>query len=323
MKYFLQNMKTKIKKLLFEYSRNSRITTKELGRKIRASQQSASYLLNNLKKKKLIGEPVTIVDAVKLGYIDVIVGFNFIKINPIIKKEIIGELKEVESVIGIEEAKEGVDLLVEYSVQNLAALNKIHTELIHKFDKRLKTAFVFPLITRVMNQKNYLINSPDNKAIILFGDRILTELSDNELKVLNKLVNFPNKKLIDLAYSLKISIKTLVKIKKDLEKKNIIRGYTTILNHSKLGINREIIFLRFSSEGVKEIDKFILYARNHKNIIEAVKVIGASQVGITVENLNKASIIQEIRSNFPIESYMIIKSEKIHKRRYLPELNSI
>ncbi|MBD3252347.1 winged helix-turn-helix transcriptional regulator [Candidatus Pacearchaeota archaeon] len=312
-------MKTKIRKLLFEYSKNSRITTKELGRKIRASQQSASYLLNNLKKKKLIGDSVTIVDEVKLGFINVLVGFNFIKLDPSIKKEIIDELKDIDSVIGIEESKEGVDLLVEYSVKNLAAFNKIHSELIYRFDKRLKTAFAFPLITRNHYDRNYLTKSSDNRTLVLFGDRILTKLSDNEIKVLKSLVDFPNKKLVDLADSLEMSIKTLVKIKKDLEKKKVIKGYSCILDNKNLGITREIIFLRFLSEGIKEIEKFIQYTKNNKNIIESVKVIGASQIGIITESLNGKSILQEIRSTFPIESYMVIKSDKIHKKKYLPD----
>ena len=47
-------MKEKIKKILYEYTNNSRITTKELGKKINVSQQSAFYLLNTLKEKSCI-----------------------------------------------------------------------------------------------------------------------------------------------------------------------------------------------------------------------------------------------------------------------------
>jgi len=135
-------MKTKIKKLLFEYSRNSRITTKELGKNIGTSQQSASYLLNSLKKKKLIGEGTTIVDAIKLGFVNVLVGFNFL--NPSLKKDIIDDLMNITAITSIEEGKEGVDLLVEYTTQNLSAFNKIHSELIYKFYKKHRTTFVFP-----------------------------------------------------------------------------------------------------------------------------------------------------------------------------------
>ncbi len=310
-------MKAKIKKLLFEYSINSRITTKELGKKIGTSQQSASYLLKNLKKKKLIAGNTTIVDAIKLGFVNVIVGFNLL--NPSLEKEIIDELKEISAITSIEEGKEGIDILVEYTTQNLSAFNKIHSELIYKFYKKLRTVFVYPMIVNHEYHKNYLSRKFYDSDIILFGDRILRELSENELAVLEELVNQPTKKIIDISESLKIPVKTIVRIKRSLEKKYIIKGYSAILNNTKLNINREIIFLRFSSEGIRQIDKFHEFTKNNKNIIKYMKIIGEYQLAIFVESIKDIEIIRDIRANFPIESYLIIKSDKIHKKRYLPE----
>lgn len=225
-------MKEKIKKLLYEYSRNSRITTKELGRKIRSSQQSASYLLNTLKKKKLV-EPVLIIDAIKLGYTNVIVGFNFLKSDFKTKKEIIDELKETSEIINIEEGKEGIDLLVEYCTPNLSAFNKIHTELIYKSFKTLRSTFVFPIIVTHKYERNYLSKKFGDRDLILLGDRIQKELPKKEEKVLNELLTKPNKKLVDIAESLRMPVKTVIKLKNYL-KKNIssrdTHHFLTILN---------------------------------------------------------------------------------------------
>jgi len=314
-------MKEKIKKLLYEYSRSSRITTKELGKKIRSSQQSASYLLNTLKKKKLV-ESTLVIDAVKLGYTNVLVGFNFLKSDFKSKKEIIDELTEIPEIISIEEGKEGVDLLVEYSTPNLSAFNKTHTEIIFKFFKTLKTTFAFPIIVNHKYERNYLSKKFDNKDLILSGDRILKELSRKENKVLNELLAKPNKKLIDISESLKMPVKTVIKLKKLLERKHIIQGYSSILDHSKLRINRQIIFFRFLSEGMKEIEKFKEYTRHNRNIIQFTKLIGSSQAMIIVESLKESELIRDIRANFPIESYFIVKSEKVHKKTYLPLLGN-
>lgn len=311
-------MKTKIKKLLFEYSRNSRITTKELGKKIGASQQSASYLKNQLKKKHLI-KPVTVIDAVKLGFVNVLVGFNFLNPEYSLKREIISELKENGLIVFIEEGKEGVDLLVEYSTQNLSAFNKAQSETIYKYFKKLKTTFVYPIIVMHEYQKNYLSRKQDHSDSILFGDRALRELSKNEIKVLRELVNSPDKKIIDISESLNIPVKSVINLKKSLERKFVIKRYSSILDNFKLGINRQIIFLRFSSEGIKQIDKFGDYAKYNKNIVKFMKIIGEYQVAIVVEDIKDVEILKDIRSNFPIETYKIIKSEKIHKRRYFPE----
>ena len=139
-------MKEKTKKLLFEITRDSRISTKELGKKIGSSQQSASYLKNVLKKDCLIGQSNVIVDAVKLGFVNVLVGFNYLKTDAATKREVIKELKENDNIVGIEEGKEGVDILVEYSSKNLSAFNKSYSELVYKFFKRLRNIFVYPII---------------------------------------------------------------------------------------------------------------------------------------------------------------------------------
>ncbi len=312
-------MKTKIKKLLFEYSENSRITTKELGKKIGASQQSAFYLLNTFRKKKIIS-PAVLVDAIKLGYTNVIVGFNFLKNDSYTRKEIVDELKKVDSIIAIEEGKEGIDLIVEYSCLNLSAFNKIHSEIIYKFFKKLRTTFVFPIIVIREYSRRYLTKKYCNRDVILSGDRELKELNENELKVLDELVDFPEKKIIDISDSLKMNVKSVIKIKKSLEKKFIIKGYGAVFNHLKLSVNRQMIFLRFSGEGgVKDIDKFNDYAKNNKNIVKFVKLIGEYQVLVFVESLKEIEIIKDIRTSFPIESYLIIKSDKMHKKRYLPK----
>tara|TARA_Y100000310_G_C20637164_1_gene791806 strand:- start:169 stop:1104 length:936 start_codon:yes stop_codon:yes gene_type:complete len=309
-------MNTKTKKLLLEYSRNSRITTKELGRKIGSSQQSASYLLKSLKKKKVITGETTVVDAVKLGYVNVIVGFNFL--NTSAKKEVIDELMGISSITSIEEGKEGVDLLVEYTAQNLSAFNKIHSEIIYRFFKKLRSQFVFPLIVSHNYDKNYLSRKFYDSDVILFGDRTLRELSGNEVNVMHELVRNSGKKLIDISESLDLPVKTVVRVKRALESKYIIRSYSSIVNHNKIGIARQIIFLRFSSEGIRGIDKFSEYAFRNKNIIKFSKIIGRFQMALTVESLKDIEILKDIRSNFSIDDYLIIKSDKVHKKVYLP-----
>jgi DNA-binding Lrp family transcriptional regulator len=312
-------MKKKLKNTLYEYTLNSRITTKELGKKTNSSQQSASYLLKTLKSKKIIQNEATMVDAVKLGYINTLIGFNYTKLDNQTQKEVINELKRTKDIVGIEESKEGFDLLIEFSTQNLAALNKIHTELIYKLENKIKTMFIFPIITRYVYPRKYLKTVRTPKAKILFGNRNPPKMTQNDTLVLKELVREPTQKIIDISEKTKINMKTVTKTKKNLEKKFIIKGYTATLDNKKLGINREIIFLRFSGEGLRELNKFLDFSRGHKNIIETIKVIGSSQIIITVESLNEIEIIKELRSLFRIENYMIFRSSEIYKKTFLPE----
>ena len=99
-------------------------------------------------------------------------------------------------------------------------------------------------------------------------------------------------------------------------------GLDTSILLRDINIKRQIILLRFTPEAMKDIDKFHLFTQRNKNIIRFTKTIGEYQIIITAESLKDLGVIKDIRANFPIEKYFIIKSEKIHKKRYLPEGNN-
>lgn len=311
-------MNTKIKKLLFELTRNSRITTKELGKRLKTSQQSCSYLIKQLKKKNIIRQFTTIIDSVKLGYMNIVVGFDFIDLQHSVKKEIIDYLKDHDYVIGIEEAKQGVDMIIEYSSPNLSAFNKSHSEFINKFNKNIKTKFAFPMIVRHKYFKNYLTKSNDTKDIILCGDRNIINISEQERSLLAEMIKEPDSRIINLAKKSGLSVKSVSKIKKQLEKNRIIKGYSCTFNYNKLGISRYFFFIKFSSQGIKEIEKLIEYSKQDKNIVEAVKLIGEFNIMLKIEEIKKKDIIRDIRSNFKIEDYFIVEMDSIIKKQFIP-----
>lgn len=309
-------MNQKIKKSLFALSKNVRITTKELGKLIRATQQSSSYHVKQLKKKRII-ESTTIVDSVKLGYTNVLVGLDYLNFDSQVQKEILDELRSNESIIAIEEAKQGVDIIIEYASANLSAFNKAHTELIHKFRRDLETKFIFPVIVKHKHLKNYLVRKFDDADTVLCGDREVISLSKSELSVLRALVGRPDGKIVEIAKSTGLSAKSVVKLKKALEKKMIIRGYSCILNNQQLGINRYLLFLRFTSAGM-EMDKLVKYALYNKNIIELAKIIGEFHAMLVIEETKETELVKDIRSSFSIADYFVVNSEKIYKKTYLP-----
>ena len=310
-------MKKKIKKLLFQLSKNSRISTKQLGKKIKVSQQSASYLVRQLEKKQKI-EYYTIVDPVKLGYVNLIVGFNFLNFEKEIKKEIIEELRLTPHVVSIQEAAQGVDLIVEYSANNLSAFNKTHSEMAYKYRRSLDTKFILPVIVKHLFTRNYLINSKDNTDLIISGDRKKHKLSENDLKVLRELIIDPQTTYNALSRNTKISVKSIIKSKKKLESLSIIRGYSCFTNDPKFGIHRYQIFLNLASHGIEKMNKLREYALMNKNIIEMTKIIGSYDIVLTVEELEKTDVIKDLRSQFPIDDYLIAEIETTNILSYLP-----
>ena len=115
-------MKTNLKKFIYELSNHARIKTKDLGKRLRISQQSASYLVQSFQEKKKILGYNTIIDPSKFGYLQVLVYLNYSAFDK--KKEIVSYLKDESHVVFIQELKQGYDLAVVFCVANLSLFNK-------------------------------------------------------------------------------------------------------------------------------------------------------------------------------------------------------
>ncbi len=315
-------MNKKTSKTLFVLSENCRITTKNLSKQIKSSQQSASYLIQQLKKKKLIQGFTAIIDPIKLGFTNVIVGFNYLDFDKQTKKEILADLQSNNNIVTIQEASQGIDILVEFSVYNLSSFNKIHTELLKKHHKALETKFIMPVIVKHKYDHSYLVKKSTDTDKIICGDREVNNLSDDELSVLYFLVKQPDANYTAIFKQIKISIKRIVNIKKKLEKLKIIRGYTCLFNYDKLDIKRDLLFLKLSGRGMGQVDKLTEYAKQNKHIIELTKILGTYQIVLTVESLKKIQLIQELRVIFSIEKYMIANIDRVIKDSYLPQIIS-
>ena len=58
----------KDRKILLELDKNSRQTDSEIAKKVRLSKQITNYRIQNLKKKKIISNFYTVVNAGNLGF---------------------------------------------------------------------------------------------------------------------------------------------------------------------------------------------------------------------------------------------------------------
>ena len=311
-------MKQKIRKLLFELTRNSRISTKNLSKILKASQQSCSYLIKSLRKRKILQQYSCIVDAVKLGFTNIIVSFNYLDFDSKVVKDILEHLKNDSLVTVVYECKQGVDLIVEFSALNLSAFNKNLSEIIDRFNKVLRVVSVSPVIVKHRFLRNYLVRKKDDKDIILCGDRDLVLLSDNEKAVLNGLIKEPSASLTMISKNTGISVKSVVSVKKGLEQKKVIKGYSCVFNAEKLGIYKYFLFLSFSNLGTKEMSRLVEFARQNKNIISLTKLIGEFQILLVVEELSKTGLIKEIRADFSVDKYLFVEHKSTLKKLYCP-----
>lgn len=310
----------KLSKLLFELSKQSRVTTKELSKLLNISQQTASYMILNLIKKKNILNYQTIIDPAKFGLVNILVFFNYTNFDPVTITKIKRYLQNNPYVTYIEEVSQSADLMIEYCVPNLSLFNKQNRDFLHAFKKEIRINSIYVVIVKRLYNMKYLHKLSPSNEIILSGDRDPIELNKKQKMVLKQLRDNPKETILNIAKEVKLDPKTVINIKKYLERKKIIRKYGVILNHQKLKLNRQHIFIQLDYEDPNETDNFIEFVNKHKNIISVIRIIGDYELLITGEKFElDKPFVDDLRKKFKITDYKIIEGRGILKDNSIPE----
>ena len=317
-------MKTKnLNRFLFELSRNARITTKELASALSISQQTASYTTQKLTKDKTVQDYQTMVDPARLGMMNLIVLYHYLDFDPNRKSSTRKALRDHPDVTRVEEVSQGADLLVEYCVPNLSYFNKQHTSLVFTQKDTLSLKETYVVIVKHLYTRNYLHKRhPKVKEAVICGDRDPIALDEQQHATLKALAKDPKTGVAAIARKLKKDPKTVAKTKKWLEKQKVIRGYTAVINHQRIGITRNHILLSLSLDKEEDDQRLREYCKQDKNIVSLTKTVGPYDLIITTEQLEKdPHPINQLRREFHIKDYRILNADRVDKHAYLPATN--
>jgi DNA-binding Lrp family transcriptional regulator len=314
-------MNKKIKSLVYELSNNARISTKDLGKKLKVSQQAASYLINSLQEKKTILSYSTLIDPSKFGYLQVQVYVNFFDFSK--RKDIINYLKEEDHAVHIEELSQGYDLSVIFSVPNLSYYNKLVRDFLQKFKGSVNIAETYPIVAKHIYLRKYLAPRKQDHEIVIAGDRDVEKLGLAEMSILGCLWENANQKIIEIHKKTNLNPKTIVKTKKFLEMNKIIRGYETNFDLTALNITKKHILLNSKDLSFSDDKKLLQFSLMHNNIVSLTRFIGDYDLLIEVEEEenSKKNVLNDLRMEFPIKRYMVIGGGTIIKQKYIPKHN--
>ena len=312
-------MKLKIRKFVYELSQNSRLKTKDLGKKLKISQQSASYLIQSWLKKRTILNYGTIIDPAKFGLLQVLVYLNYTDFNHKKIKEVINYLKENDYVVQIEDLKQGYDLAVVFCVPNLSLYNKLVWVFLQKFKKTVLLAETYPIVVKHIYTRKYLSNYRKYSEVIISGDRDVYNINGNEKNILRLLADDPAISIVQLHKKTGLNPKTIIRLKKKLESNKVIRNYSTNFNLDRFGIEKKHLLI--SSASMKLIDdkRILQFALTHPNIVSLTRIIGNYDILIEFEDdTMKNNVLKDLRTNFSISKYRIIEGGNLIKDKYIP-----
>jgi len=312
------------RKILHELDLNARIPTTQLGRKIRQSRERTNYRINNLVKKEVIRKFVCMINPSKLGYSIYKLYFKFQNLSKSKEKELINWLMKNDYIYWVSSAKGKWDLNMTVFAENINHFDSILSQFISKYGKHiLEQEFNTTLEVGIMS-KNWIL--PDSKLVSkvsYVGGKIDNMKIDKvDVEILKILANNARLSATEIARKINSSENVVIYRIKQLEKKEIILGYSTSLNLEILDMQffKATISLNMMSEQTRK--KVIDYCKNHKSIGFFVFCVGSWPLELELivkDNKEFYEVMDDFREKISeVKGYDTIIFPKEYKFNWMP-----
>lgn len=309
------------KKILLCLDEDPRISTSELAKKTRISQQRADYRINKLIKDDVIYSFATSINPFTLGFSGYIVLLRFQKITGQKKNELMKELEENTNIFwgGIIGGK--YDVMLYIFTKTYSELNTKLAEIFKKFPETFCDYEVMP-ITQIRQYKYAHLGRNNFKQMIIKQEEI-QRLESKDCEILNFIKNDARAPYIEIARHTGLNYKTIKSKIENMKKKKIIMGSKIFVRPKKLNLNSYKVLVSTKNYVKENEDLLFSYANTNKNIIYVQKLIGgiwAYSLGVEIENYEKLQdLLIKIRNKFAgIDDFEILPVFRDIKIDHLP-----
>ncbi|MGV8151565.1 MAG: Lrp/AsnC family transcriptional regulator [Candidatus Nanoarchaeia archaeon] len=265
------------KKILSLIEYNPRITLKELAKACNLSKDSIKYRLTRLEKQEIILGYTCFIDYKKLSNQSYKLYF---KLNSTLeqKNNLRDYLRKQKSVFAIFESVGNWNFAVAIFAKNHYEFNKIENDILGNFGSIITNRRFCTMIDVNIYSKDFF-NNPKEKnfteSFTLWGEVENNHLDKIDKDLIKLLHNNSRISLVDLSYSLKLSIDAVKYRIARLRKNNIVKIFKTKINYEKLGFDQYKLFIfpKNYSDAIEQ--KIIDFLKSTKNCINIIRTIGS------------------------------------------------
>lgn len=292
----------KDRKLLYAIDLNARIGTTLLGKNINLSQEGTFYRLKNLENKSIISGYISLINFSKIGYTGYAVYARFQNVTPEQKNTIIQELKQEKHIYWIAEFGGKFDMAFAIMAKNIIHFNEIFTGISAKYNNTLKDHTISIRVELTQFPRKYLIDNIGIKKQPYFGRNIeLEKLDKIDHDILKTIAENARMPALEIAKNINKPFSTVNSRLKQLEKHEIIQGYSAKIHCQEFGYQSYQLFLNTHDLTLDKKRKLYSYCSLHKNIIFYIETVGKWNFEVIYEIENQKEMqnsIIELRTNF-------------------------
>jgi len=318
----------KDRKILYELDLDCRQSNTQIGKKVGLKKDVVSYRIKRMQDEGIIRNFLTAINTFKLGYQVYRIYINFQYVNSQIKERIIQHFIDYKNAWAVISLKAEIDFDVIVWVKDIYEFYQFWNKTLDEFEDYFAKVTISVYVEAFNYKKSYLLPNQNDKE-----DRLLyrttcsgkpVEIDKIDYGLLNEIAVNARIPLIELAEKLGISSQTVSYRLNNLLKNGVINAFRVNIDSSKLGLS---------------LYKLDIYLKDHKqrnaiwNFLKEKPFCDTLNVAIgwcdlefelIVENVDQlGKIMDDLYSRFPnaIKKQTFWIAEKVHKERWLPELD--
>jgi len=288
--------------ILYELDINSRIPNSKLAKKARVSEQVVKYRIERLVDNKVIRYFYSVVNLGKLDLENFRMYLRFQNLTNEKEEELVSYQKENQNVVWVAKCRGHWDMVISFWAKSANEFSKIYKEFLSKFDNIILTKNICLIDRADHYNRAYFLENIESKLHSIYADVKEEGVVDEIDKKILKLISHDSRmSLFEIAKKINVSADTVRNRMKKLEEKQVINGYRTLFNLSKINYFNNMIIIKLHYLNSKRIKEFFAFAKEHKNIIFVMHCLGDHDIDLEVEVNNQQeldTLISDLRQKF-------------------------
>ncbi len=310
------------KKILFELSKNARLSQSAMAKNIGSSRDTVNYRIANLKKSGVLQAYRTLIDINKFGYLNFHV---FLQLKQPTKEafaELIKKLKEYVFLRAIIQFNGKYDLELALVAKDIVDCDRIITQICNDCQYVLQNYEVL-FLTKTFAANTFPRSFYHKEIEEKKTQKEEYKLDSNDIKILELLSDTADLPVYKIAEKINLSADAVTYRIKKLQKSDYIVGYMPAINYNIINYNVYAVLVSITSLTQKEEFALQEFLKTNADILWAVKTIGKYNLILYICTQKMDDFIkttQELRSFLinKIKDYETLINFEEYKYTYLP-----
>ncbi len=311
--------------ILYELDKNSRLSYSQIARKLNVSKQTIKNRLDKLIDNKIIRSFFSIIAESNFDIkpLQVFIALN--RVSDEKHKEIVDYLLNNPKIPQLTICEGIYDLIFGVFGTSPEEIDHELSEIYEHLAEYIKDKKLVFFVDTHLFTRDYLLKKERPLVVTDRGfhsprkDKII--LNENDFKVMVLLAKEPRIAATEIANRTGLSVQTVIKKIKFLEKTEIIKGYSYLFNPQHF-LNHQIL-IEFSVL-TKDLEKRVVnFCAAHPNALFLVKYLGEYDFSINIESLDHNSyliFVNEFKKEFSsyLKSFVPILITDYSKLEFMP-----